>query len=291
MNGDDIIKNVNTELRLLPDNYYNRDVLILKTKYEDKLSLQKFEKISSIHKVDNFELIGTIIINLKKFNTMGCYDYFNDSNNFYDLESNEDYERFIQVLSYSSQNTKQTPIKEEKVAKTIDEIIDKYQLQSFKKDIEEFINLSDVKKGELLYNVKKSTKQSFVSFYNDFGLNKSMVSIRIKLYELSIEFSEFTNIIQTLKVGIISCFPKNDYSLRKSILENIKSGELKQDRNEINNFINQRKFTDREKALDTQLIKLKSFLNKKNYIKLSDNDQQRILNNFDKIQKIIEKKG
>lgn len=229
MNGDDIIKNVNTELRLLPDNYYNRDVLILKTKYEDKLSLQKFEKISSIHKVDNFELIGTIIINLKKFNTMGCYDYFNDSNNFYDLESNEDYERFIQVLSYSSQNTKQTPIKEEKVAKTIDEIIDKYQLQSFKKDIEEFINLSDVKKGELLYNVKKSTKQSFVSFYNDFGLNKSMVSIRIKLYELSIEFSEFTNIIQTLKVGIISCFPKNDYSLRKSILENIKSGELKQD--------------------------------------------------------------
>ena len=66
MNGDDIIKNVNTELRLLPDNYQNRDVLILKTKYEDKLSLQKFEKISSIHKVDNFELIGTIIINLKK---------------------------------------------------------------------------------------------------------------------------------------------------------------------------------------------------------------------------------
>lgn len=291
MNRGVNIKNINDELEQLPYNFPNRDILISKTTFEKRIPSQIFEEISTEHKTNHFALIGSIVINIKKFNAMGCYDYFKDSNNFYDLDKNEDHERFIQVLSYYSQNTKHAPIKEKKVAKTIDEIISKNKLESFKEDLEGFVNLSDVKKGELLYNIKKFNKYSFGSFYSDLGLNKSMVSIRIKLYELSIEFFEFSDIIQTLKVGIISCFPKNDHSLRKSILENIRSGTLKQDRNEINNFISQRKFTEREKIFNTQLIRLKSFLDKKTYIKLSDSDQQRILNNFDKIQKIIEKKG
>jgi len=119
---------------------------------------------------------------------MDCYDYFMDKSNFYDLDEKEDYERFIQILNYSPQNIAEPYKKEEKVIKDIKEIIDKYQLQGFEKKLENFESLSDIEKGELLYNIKETNKQTFVSFYQDFGLDKSKVSLRIKLYLLSLEF-------------------------------------------------------------------------------------------------------
>ena len=225
---------------------------------------------------------------------MGCYDYFIDKSNFYDLDENEDYERFIQILTYSPQSIPEPYKKEEKVIKTIKEIMDKYQLQDFEKKLENFESLSDIEKGELLYDIKEKNKQTFVSFYQDFGLDKSKVSLRIKLYELSLEFTNFTDlqdIIHTLRIGIISCFPKNNLLLKKEILEKIQLGELRQDRNEIKNFINQKQFTDKERQLDNYLINLKTLLDEKKYSKLSDSLQQRIINQFNKIEQILQREG
>ena len=222
---------------------------------------------------------------------MGCYDYFMDKSNFYDLDEKEDYERFIQILNYSPQNIAEPYKKEEKVIKDIKEIIDKYQLQGFEKKLENFESLSDIEKGELLYNIKETNKQTFVSFYQDFGLDKSKVSLRIKLYLLSLEFREFQDITHTLKIGIISCFPKNNSLLKKEILEKIQSGELRQDRDEIKNFINQKQFNDRERQLDNYLINLRTLLDEKKYSKLSDSLQQRIINQFNKIEQILQREG
>ena len=58
-------------------------------------------------------------------------------------------------------------------------------------------------------------------------------------------------------------------------------------RNDILLFINQRKFSDKEIQLDNYLIQLRTFLDKKRYTKLSDSDQQRIINHFNKIDTII----
>ena len=77
---------------------------------------------------------------------MGCYDYFINKSNFYDLDENEDYERFIQILTYSPQSIPEPYKKEEKVIKTIKEIMDKYQLQDFEKKLENFESLSDIEK-------------------------------------------------------------------------------------------------------------------------------------------------
>lgn len=222
---------------------------------------------------------------------MDCYDYFMDKSNFYDLDEKEDYERFIQILNYSPQNIAEPYKKEEKVIKDIKEIIDKYQLQGFEKKLENFESLSDIEKGELLYNIKETNKQTFVSFYQDFGLDKSKVSLRIKLYLLSLEFREFQDITHTLKIGIISCFPKNNSLLKKEILEKIQSGELRQDRDEIKNFINQKQFNDRERQLDNYLINLRTLLDEKKYSKLSDSLQQRIINQFNKIEQILQREG
>lgn len=283
------INSVNKELKKLPNKYPNREYLISKTKYENKSLIKKFETIRSKYKVDNFTLIGDIVINLKKFDAMGCYDYFNDDNNFYDLSKNENYEKFITLLSSATQV--KSKISVEKVITPPYELIEKYMLQNFSEKLQSFYSLSPVDQGELLYNIKNIIKNSFVSFYKEFGIDKSKVSIRIKLYELSLEFVEFRDLIQNLKIGIVGCLPKDNYALRNDILQKISSGELKQDRNEIKNFINQTKFTDKEQELDNNLIKLKSYLDKKKYSKLSDNDQQRILNHFNKIEKIIKKEG
>lgn len=222
---------------------------------------------------------------------MDCYDYFMDKSNFYNLDEKEDYERFIQILNYSPQNIAEPYKKEEKVIKAIKEIMDKYQLQGFEKKLENFESLSDIEKGELLYNIKEKNKQTFVSFYQDFGLDKSKVSLRIKLYLLSLEFREFQDITHTLKIGIISCFPKNNSLLKKEILEKIQSGELRQDRDEIKNFINQKQFNDRERQLDNYLINLRTLLDEKKYSKLSDSLQQRIINQFNKIEQILQREG
>jgi hypothetical protein len=225
---------------------------------------------------------------------MGCYDYFINKSNFYDLDENEDYERFIQILTYSPQSIPEPYKKEKKVIKTIKEIMDKYQLQDFEKKLENFESLSDIEKGELLYNIKEKNKQTFVSFYQDFGINKSKVSLRIKLYELSLEFTDFTDlqdIIHTLRIGIISCFPKNNSLLKKEILEKIQLGELRQDRNEIKKFINQKQFNDRERQLDNYLINLRTLLDERKYSKLSDSLQQRIICQFNKIEQILQKEG
>lgn len=259
--------------------------------------MQKFEKISSQYKIDAFELIGTIVINVKKFNSMDCYDYFKDNNNFYDLDQEKDYKRLMQVINLSNQNnTEISPPKESilKTSKEINEVLGKYMLKEFEKELQNFHSLPPIEQGKLLHDIKIITKGNFFSFYKDFGINKSYVSIRIKLYNLSAEFIdsiELKNVISNLKIGIVSCFPNNNHHLKKELLEKIYLGELKEDRNEINNFINQKKFSDKEKTLDTQLIKLRSLLDKKKYIKLSDKTQQRILNHFDKIEKIIEKEG
>ncbi len=222
---------------------------------------------------------------------MGCYDYFMDKSNFYYLDEKEDYERFIQILNYSPQNIAEPYKKEEKVIKTIKEIMDKYQLQGFEKKLENFESLSDIEKGELLYDIKETNKQTFAYFYQDFGLDKSKVSLRIKLYLLSLEFREFQDITHTLKIGIISCFPKNNSLLKKEILEKIQSGELRQDRDEIKNFINQKQFNDRERQLDNYLINLRTLLDEKKYSKLSDSLQQRIINQFNKIEQILQREG
>ena len=55
-------------------------------------------------------------------------------------------------------------------------------------------------------------------------------------------------------------------------------------------FINQRKFNDNELQLDNYLIKLRTFLDKRNYSKLSTSDQHRIINHFNKIDNILENK-
>ena len=92
-------------------------------------------------------------------------------------------------------------------------------------------------------------------------------------------------------IGIISCFPKNNSLLKKEILEKIQSGELRQDRDEIKNFINQKQFNDRERQLDNYLINLRTLLDEKKYSKLSDSLQQRIINQFNKIEQILQKEG
>ena len=43
------------------------------------------------------------------------------------------------------------------------------------------------------------------------------------------EFREFQDITHTLKIGIISCFPKNNSLLKKEILENFKKFEEEND--------------------------------------------------------------
>ncbi len=50
------------------------------------------------------------------------------------------------------------------------------------------------------------------------------------------------------------------------------------------------KFNDKELQLDNYLIKLRTFLDKRKYSKLSDSEQQRIINYFNKIDNIMENK-
>lgn len=207
------------------------------------------------------------------------------------MDIDSDYETLIKILSSSNQNEIIVPVKEKKIVKTFNEIIHKYSLQDFKEKLEHFDSLSSLGQGELLYNIKNFTKENFVSFYQEFGIDKSKVSIRTKLYDLSLEFVEYKDIIQNLKIGIVGCIPKDNAYLKKLILEKIRSGELKEDRNEIKCFINQMQFTNNEQELNTKLLKLRSCLDKKIYKKLSDTDQKRILNHFNKIDKIIEKEG
>lgn len=222
---------------------------------------------------------------------MGQYDYFFDRDNFYDLDLDKDYEALIKILSSSNQNKTIVPVEEKKIVKTLDEIIKKYNLHSFKEKLENFDFLSPLEQGELLYDIKNLIKENFVSFYKEFGIDKSKVSIRTKLYELSLEFVEYRDVIQNLKIGVIGCMPKDNLHLKELILKKIRSGELKQDRNKIKHFINQIQFTDKEQELNTKLLKLRSCLDKKIYKKLSEKDQERILNHFNKIDKIIEKEG
>lgn len=197
---------------------------------------------------------------------MDYYDFFSDNNNYFDLSSDEDSEKFIQILSSPSQKETKIPKekKKEKIVKTPEEIIYKYSLQDFKDKIENFDSLDSLEQGELFYDVKKLIKERFVSFYKDLGVDKSKVSIRTKLYDLSLKFPEFRNIIQELKIGVVGCLPKNNITLSKTILEKINSGELNQNRNDILYFINQRKFNEHEQQLDNYLIKLRIFLDKKN---------------------------
>ncbi len=284
--------NIIQELKNLPHDFPNKENLIKKTKFEDKFSKNKIEEIRLKHKIDSYQLIGSIVVNHKKLNSMGFYEYFKDSNNYYDINNDDEYNKFIDILiSLTKEESKPTIKKEEVISKTIEEIVAKYQLADFKEKLENFNSLPSLEQGEILHKIKNLTKHHFVSFYKDLRIDKSKVSIRIKLFDLSLEFPEFNDIIQVLKIGIIGCFPQNNYSLKKDILEKIHSGELKQDRNEISSYINQKKFSDNEKDLDNMLINLKSYLNKKKYAKLSDKDQQRVLNHFKKIEDIIEKKG
>lgn len=185
---------------------------------------------------------------------MDYYDYFLDNNNFFDLTLDEDKERLIQVLNSPIQKEKKDIQKKEKIIKTMDEIVYQYGLQNFKSKIETFHSLSPVEQGELFYDVKNLIKERFVSFYQDLGIDKSKVSIRTKLYDLSLKFPEFINTIQELKIGTVGCLPKTDITLSKLILEKISLGELKQNRSNILLFINQKKFNDKELQLDNYLI-------------------------------------
>ncbi len=274
----------------MPSDYPNKKELIDKIKYENAHSKKFFKEISETHKTTHLTLIGTIIINEKKLDSMDYFDYFNDRNNFFDLTSNEDKERLIQFLSTPIQREIKIIKKEEKEVKTIDNIVYQYGLENFKNKLETFHYLPPVEQGELFYDIKKLIKDRFVSFYRDLGVDKSKVSIRAKLYDLYLKFPEFKNSIQNLKIGTIGCLPKNDINLNKLILEKISLGELKQDRNDILLFINQIKFNDKELQLDNYLIKLRTFLDKKKYAKLSDSEQERIINHFNKIDSIIENK-
>lgn len=260
-------------------------------KYTNPPTKKKFNEIKLNHQTNEFKLVGVIILNSKKMASLGYYEYFKDSSNFFDLSTDEGYENFIRILDLGTQEKTEVPIKKEKIVKTSDEIVNKYLLYDFKSEIENFNHMSPLKQGELLYNIKKRNSENFVSFYEDLGIDKSYVSLRIKLYDLSIEFIDFIDVIENLKVGIIGCFPKNNYSLKETIFQKIRSGELKQDRNEIKNFINQAKFTDKEKIFDTKLIKLRLFLDKRKYSKLSDTSQQYILNQLNKIENAIKGEG
>ena len=246
--------------------------------------------MSSSYKTNHLILIGSIVINEKKMDSMDYYDYFLDNNNFFDLTLDEDKERLIQVLNSPIQKEKKDIQKKEKIIKTMDEIVYQYGLQNFKSKIETFHSLSPVEQGELFYDVKNLIKERFVSFYQDLGIDKSKVSIRTKLYDLSLKFPEFINTIQELKIGTVGCLPKTDITLSKLILEKISLGELKQNRSNILLFINQKKFNDKELQLDNYLIKLRTFLDKRKYSKLSDSEQQRIINYFNKIDNIMENK-
>ncbi len=282
-----IIDKLINSLEKLPRDYPNKKNLTAKAKTFNIHSKNKFKEISSIYKTDNFKLVGSIVINEKKLSSMDAFDYFKDSNNFFDLTSDEDKERLIQVLSTPIKKEVIVVKKEEKTVKSIDEIIYKYSLDDFKDKLENFNSLSPIEQGELFYDVKKLIKERFVSFYKDLGVDKSKVSIRAKLYDLSLKFPEFRSTIQGLKIGTVGCLPKSDIALNKLILEEISLGKLKQDRNDILLFINQRKFSDKEIQLDNYLIQLRTFLDKKRYTKLSDSDQQRIINHFNKIDTII----
>lgn len=282
------IKKIIDTLEKFPSTYPHRDYLIKKIKYDNPHSDRKFKEIKSTYKVDNFKLIGSIAVNIKKLDSIDYYDFFLDNTNFFDLSSDKDYEEFIKLLSSPIQKETKLFAGKEKIIKTTDEIIDKYGLYHFKDKLENFHSLSPVEQGEMFYDVKKIIQERFVSFYKDLGVDKSKVSIRAKLYDFSLRFPEFKNIIQQLKIGTVGCLPKNDITLSKLILEKINLGELKQDRNEILLFINQRKFNNKEQQLDNYLIKLRLFLDKKRYAKLSDKEQQRIINHFNKINKILE---
>lgn len=260
-------------------------------KYTNPLIKKNFSEIKLNHNTNGFKLIGTIVLNSKKLTSLGYYEYFKDSNNFFDLSSDKGNENFIKILHLSTQEEAKLPIKKERVIKTSDEIVNKYLLYDLRSEIEDFNHINPLKQGELLNNVKKISGKNFVSFYEDLGIDKSYVSLRIKLYNLSIEFIEFIDVIQNLKVGIIGCLPKNNHLLTGTIFQKIRSGELKQDRNEIITFINQTKLTDKEKILDTQLIKLRIFLDKGKYSKLSDRGQQNILNQLNKIENTIKGEG
>lgn len=288
-----IINKIAVALKKFPHDYPNKKDLTDKITRYNIHSMHKFKEISSIYKTDNFKLVGSIVINEKKLSSMDAFDYFKDSNNFFDLTSDEDKERLIQVLSTPIKKEVIVVKKEEKTVKSIDEIIYKYSLDDFKDKLENFNSLSPIEQGELFYDVKKLIKERFVSFYKDLGVDKSKVSIRAKLYDLSLTFPEFRSTIQGLKIGIAGCLPKNNknnFALNKLILEKISSGELKQNMNSILLFINQRKFNDNELLLDNYLIKLRTSLDKRNYSKLSSSDQQRIINHFTKIDNILENK-
>ena len=285
-----IIKKISDALETFPSNYPNKNNLINKIKYENIHSKKIFKEMSSSYKTNHLILIGSIVINEKKMNSMDYYDYFLDNNNFFDLTLDEDKERLIKVLNSPIQKEKKDTQKKEKIIKPTDEIVYQYGLQNFKSKIETFHSLSPVEQGELFYDVKNLIKERFVSFYQDLGIDKSKVSIRTKLYDLSLKFPEFINTIQELKIGTIGCLPKNDITLSKLILEKISLGELKQNRSNILLFINQKKFNDKELQLDNYLIKLRTFLDKRKYSKLSDSEQQRIINYFNKIDNIMEKK-
>ena len=288
-----IIDKLINSLEKLPRDYPNKKNLTAKAKTFNIHSKNKFKEISSIYKTDNFKLVGSIVINEKKLSSMDAFDYFKDSNNFFDLTLDEDKERLIQVLSTPIKKEVIVVKKEEKTVKSIDKIIYKYSLDDFKDKLENFNSLSPIEQGELFYDVKKLIKERFVSFYKDLGVDKSKVSIRAKLYDLYLKFPEFKSTIQDLKIGIVGCLPKNNknnFALNKLILEKISLDELKQDRNNILLFINQRKYNDNELQLDNYLIKLRTFLDKRNYSKLSSSDQQRIINHFNKIDNILENK-
>ena len=124
-------------------------------KYTNPLIKKNFSEIKLNHNTNGFKLIGTIVLNSKKLTSLGYYEYFKDSNNFFDLSSDKGNEDFIKILHLSTQEEAKLPIKKERVIKTSDEIVNKYLLYNLKSEIEAYNHINPLKQGELLHNIKK----------------------------------------------------------------------------------------------------------------------------------------
>lgn len=273
-------------------NIPNKEKLIHKMRKRSIKTDKKIE-ILKLDKHPNYQRCGELIINNAKLESLkiDVYEYFKNPQNYFDLDNSEidDFSRLKEILMAieneqikSSHFIKKNTDNQEK---SIDELKKKYPEIYQEFNLADFKELSYIEQGKILKEISKKIKPlSHLSSY--LNISESAISKRIKAYKIECSFPEEKDFLTSLSKRQLEAFP-SDYNLQSQIISHLKETNNKINRAYIFNLRKIFDFDDYEKILYQNLEKINEFLNKKKFKCLKKKDRDRVLNHFNKIEKIF----